>query len=118
MDPKNPVVTELSIRNGRFEAVGKNIGKAGPCTQLINLRGHTAVPGLIDNHNHIVLLGLRPGYDTRLETAASIADMQNLINHPSFDLPTATVTSATFGRINDSVQNNARRIQVSGKLSF
>ena len=46
------------------------------------------------------------------------ADMQNLINHPSFDLPTATVTSTTFGRINDSVQNNARRIQVSGKLSF
>ncbi len=46
------------------------------------------------------------------------ADAQNLINHPSFDLPTATVTSSIFGRINDSVQNNARRIQVSGKLSF
>ncbi len=46
------------------------------------------------------------------------ADMQNFINHPSFDLPTATFTSSIFGRINDSVQNNARRIQVSGKLSF
>ena len=46
------------------------------------------------------------------------ADLQNLTNHPSFDLPTATFTSSIFGRINDSVQNNARRIQVSGKLSF
>ena len=30
------------------------------------------MPGLIDNHNHIVLLGLRPGHDTRLENADSI----------------------------------------------
>jgi predicted amidohydrolase YtcJ len=37
------------------------------------------VPGLIDNHNHIVLLGTRPGYDIRLETAASIAEVQAML---------------------------------------
>jgi hypothetical protein len=45
-------------------------------------------------------------------------DARNLTNHPSFDNPTAVINSSIFGRINDSVTNNARRIQVSGKLSF
>ena len=47
--------------------------------QVINLGGRTAIPGLVDNHNHFLLLGLRPGHDTRLETAASIADVQAAI---------------------------------------
>jgi hypothetical protein len=45
-------------------------------------------------------------------------DARNVLNNPSFDNPTALITSAIFGRINDSVTNNARRIQVSGKLNF
>ena len=45
-------------------------------------------------------------------------DARNVLNHPSFDNPTAVITSSLFGRINDTVTNNARRIQVSGKLSF
>jgi hypothetical protein len=45
-------------------------------------------------------------------------DARNVLNNPSFDNPTAVITSAIFGRINDSVTNNARRIQLSGKLSF
>lgn len=45
-------------------------------------------------------------------------DAKNVLNHPTFDNPTAVINSSIFGRINDSVTNNARRIQVSGKLSF
>ena len=45
-------------------------------------------------------------------------DARNVLNSPSFDNPTAVINSAIFGRINDSVTNNARRIQVSGKLNF
>jgi hypothetical protein len=45
-------------------------------------------------------------------------DARNVLNNPSFDNPTAVLTSTIFGRINDSVTNNARRIQLSGKLSF
>lgn len=46
------------------------------------------------------------------------ADIKNLTNHPSFDNPTAVTTNAIFGRINDSVTNGARKIQVSGKVNF
>ena len=45
-------------------------------------------------------------------------DARNVLNNPSFDNPTAVITSNIFSRINDSVTNYARRIQVSGKLSF
>ena len=79
MDAKNSIVSEVTIQDGVFTAVGKGSGRLSPCTQVIDLRGRTAVPGLVDNHNHIVLLGLRPGHDTRLETAASIADVQAAI---------------------------------------
>lgn len=45
-------------------------------------------------------------------------DARNLTNTPSFAAPTATLTSTIFGRINDSVNNAARRIQFSGKINF
>jgi hypothetical protein len=45
-------------------------------------------------------------------------DAKNVTNHPSFDNPTAVINSSIFGRINDSVTNNARRLQLSGKINF
>jgi predicted amidohydrolase YtcJ len=84
MDASNTVVSEIAIQNGRFAAVGKSANlKLDPCTKTINLGGRTAVPGLIDNHNHIVLLGMRPGHDVRIETAVSIADVQAILRSQS-----------------------------------
>jgi len=80
MDRANTVVSEVTIQDSRFASVGKAVGmKLEPCTKTINLGGRTAVPGLIDNHNHIVLLGMRPGHDIRIETAASIPEVQALL---------------------------------------
>jgi len=70
MDSRNSVISEVVIRDGRFVAVGEAANQVtGPCTTVIELHGGTVVPGLIDNHNHFISLGLRPGYDVRLETA-------------------------------------------------
>src|SRR5215470_735548 len=80
LDARNSIVSSVTIRNGKFTAVGREArSDDSPCMRTINLRGRTAVPGLVDNHNHFLLLGLRPGHDTRLETAASIADVQAAI---------------------------------------
>jgi predicted amidohydrolase YtcJ len=68
-------VESVHIVDDRFVEVGSGRLGANRCTRVIDLEGRTAVPGLIDNHNHIVLLGLRPGHDTRLESAASIDDV-------------------------------------------
>src|SRR3954471_5448417 len=98
MDKKNPAVTEVTIQNGVFTAVGKRSGgPLSPCTKTIDLKGQTVVPGLVDNHNHIVLLGLRPGYDTRLETAASIADVQAAIKARAQKVPAGGFITAMGG---------------------
>src|SRR5512138_72117 len=87
MDGRDQIVESARVLGDRFAAVGRGKLGATKCTQVIDLKGHTAVPGLIDNHNHIVLLGLRPGHDTRLESAASIADVQRLIGSRAKELP-------------------------------
>src|SRR5437899_580946 len=88
MDRNNSTADEVTIQNGVFTAVGRGGStRLSPCTKTVNLQGRTVVPGLIDNHNHIVLLGLRPGYDTRLETAASIADVQAIIRARAKTVP-------------------------------
>ena len=94
MDSRNSVLSSVAIQNGRFDLSG---GKLSPCTKTINLNGRRAVPGLIDNHNHIVLLGLRPGYDTRLETAASIQDVQTAIAARAKSVPAGKFITAMGG---------------------
>jgi hypothetical protein len=46
------------------------------------------------------------------------SDIKNATNHPSFDNPTAVLTSSIFGRIRDSVTSGSRRIQFAMKLDF
>jgi len=87
MDASNNVVSAVTMRNGKFVSVGHDAGGAAEagCKQVINLKGRVAIPGLVDNHNHIVLLGLRPGYHTPLESAANFSDIRatyvDRINH-------------------------------------
>jgi len=76
MDRNNTIAQSVSIRNGRFLTVGGAIPRPGPGVRIIDLKGRSAVPGIIDNHNHIVLMGNRPGYHTPLENAFSIRDVQ------------------------------------------
>jgi len=98
LDPQSTVVSEVIIQEGRFTAVGRNGDtRTGPCTRTINLRGKTVTPGLIDNHNHIVLLGIRPGHDTRLEAAASIKDVQAAIAARAKSVPPGEFITAMGG---------------------
>src|SRR6266849_406014 len=76
MDKNDSIVSSVLIKNGKFAAVGHRRGDDGgdECAHTINLHGRTVVPGIIDSHNHILLLGLRPGRDARLENANSIKE--------------------------------------------
>lgn len=76
MDADGTVARAATIRDGRFVAVGNGARARGPGATVVNLRGRTVVPGIIDNHNHIVLMGNRPGFHTPLENANSIAGVQ------------------------------------------
>jgi len=76
MDERSTVASSVAIKDGRFMQVerGRSHINAGRKTRVIDLRGRTVVPGIIDNHNHLVLMGNRPGYHTPLENAHSIAE--------------------------------------------
>jgi predicted amidohydrolase YtcJ len=81
MNAANAVVNTVTIRNGRFVSVGGR-GRApggGANTKVIDLKGRTAVPGLIEAHVHIVSLANRPGYHTILENTTSIREIQEAL---------------------------------------
>ncbi len=99
MDSANRVVSTVTMRNGKFTAVGRDDGSFAPhgCRQIINLEGRTVTPGLVDNHNHIVLLGLRPGHHTPLESAASFGDIRTIYQKRIRSAPTAAFITSIGG---------------------
>src|SRR5271154_4726981 len=82
MDQRDKMASSVTIEGDRITAVGTASGvpKHEGCAQLIDLKGRRVIPGLIDSHNHIVVASLRPGHDARIEIAASIAEVQQLIH--------------------------------------
>jgi predicted amidohydrolase YtcJ len=73
MDGSKRVVSQALIQNGRFTAVGSRVGTRG--VKVVDLKGRTAIPGLIDAHNHIVLVGNRPGRHVLLEDVFTVPDI-------------------------------------------
>lgn len=89
MDAKNTIASSVVIKDGRFLEVeaGRPNAHAGRKTRVIDLRGRTVVPGIIDNHNHIVLMGNRPGFHTPLENAHSVAEALDIIRARAKGVP-------------------------------
>ena len=91
MDGSGTVASVIAIRGGFVAYVGDSLGAAQrqftTWPRAIDLRGRMAVPGLIDCHNHVVLMGNRPGHHTPLENAYSIADVQALYAERAATLP-------------------------------
>src|SRR5688572_326944 len=52
MDAANTVVSSASIRNGRFQTVSNRAPARGADTRVIDLRGRTMIPGIIEPHIH------------------------------------------------------------------
>ena len=99
MDGSNRIVSQLSISNGRFDNVGDGIGGGGGNKRVINLRGKTVIPGLIDLHTHIVLVGNRPGYHVLLEDLFSIPDVIARYQQVSRNVPEGNNFITTIGPV-------------------
>jgi predicted amidohydrolase YtcJ len=80
MDRRQPHVDAIAVAGDRVLAVGAtdeltNLATAG--TTLVDLRGRTLLPGLIDSHCHLSKYGLlQDGFDCKAHRITSIEDLQ------------------------------------------
>jgi predicted amidohydrolase YtcJ len=82
LDRSNPTASAVAIKDGKFAAVGHDndvMVLAGPHTRIIDLSGRRVLPGLIDNHLHIIRGGLNFNMELRWDGVRSLADAMNML---------------------------------------
>ena len=65
MDAQDTIVSSVLVKAGRFAALDPDPATFDDCTDVIDARGRTVIPGLIDNHVHYIRIANRPGHDLR-----------------------------------------------------
>lgn len=82
LDPARPTADAVAVKDGRYTRVGAAadvLPLAGPGTKVIGLNGRSALPGLIDNHLHIIRGGLNYNMELRWDGVASLADAMAML---------------------------------------
>jgi len=82
VDEAFTIAEAIAAKQDRFVAVGSNAemrALAGPETELVDLRGETVIPGLGDNHNHMIWYAMRMYSGIELADVPSLAAMKDRI---------------------------------------
>jgi predicted amidohydrolase YtcJ len=90
LDRSNPAPQAVAITAGRFSAVGDSaeiLPSAGPGTRVIDLGGKRLIPGLIDNHLHIIRGGLNFNMELRWDGVRSLADAMAMLKRQAAITP-------------------------------
>ncbi|MGN6579692.1 MAG: amidohydrolase [Bordetella sp.] len=82
LDRAKPVASAMAIGAGKFIAVGSDeeiLPLAGRNTRLIDLERRPVLPGLFDNHTHVVRGGLNYNMELRWDGVRSLADALDML---------------------------------------
>ncbi|WAC70929.1 amidohydrolase [Roseateles sp. SL47] len=86
-----PTAQAVAIKDGSFLKVGHEqevMAFAGPRTKVIDVRGKRVLPGLIDNHLHIIRGGLNFNMELRWDGVRSLADAMAMLKRQVDVTPT------------------------------
>jgi predicted amidohydrolase YtcJ len=78
VDESRPAAEAFAVKGDRFVAVGSNAdvrALASSSTRIVDLRGHTVVPGLMDNHNHQYHVALLTRRGVDVQNVSSLAEL-------------------------------------------
>ncbi|QNN55794.1 amidohydrolase [Diaphorobacter ruginosibacter] len=82
LDRSRPVASAVAVKDGRFVAVGSDeevLRLASGPTRRIDLRGRSVLPGLTDNHTHVIRGGLNYNLELRWDGVRSLADAMDML---------------------------------------
>ena len=82
LDRSQPAASAVAIQDGKFVAVGRDedILRLGDgSTRKVDLKGRGVLPGLIDNHTHVIRGGLNYNLELRWDGVRSLADAMEML---------------------------------------
>ncbi|QIL69071.1 amidohydrolase [Diaphorobacter sp. HDW4B] len=90
LDRSNPVATAVAIKDGKFVAVGSDeevllLAESG--TRKVDLKGRSVLPGLTDNHTHVIRGGLNYNLELRWDGVRSLADAMEMLKQQVANTP-------------------------------
>src|SRR5580692_6178416 len=82
LDRSKPTASAVAIKGGKFIAVGRDeevMPSAARDTRIVDLKGRRVLPGLIDNHLHIIRGGLNFNMELRWDGVRSLANAMGML---------------------------------------
>ena len=90
LDRSNPTASAVAVKDGRFTHVGREqdiVASAGRDTRIVDLKGRRVLPGLVDNHLHIIGGGLNFNMELRWDGVRSLADAMAILKRQAAITP-------------------------------
>lgn len=83
-------VEAVAIEDGKISSVGRSseiLRLKTPDTTILDLKGHTVIPGLNDSHLHIIRGGLHYNLELRWDGVPSLADALRMLKEQAARTP-------------------------------
>ena len=90
LDRSRPQAEAVAMLNGKFLQVGTEreiLPLAGPMTKIVDAAGRRVIPGLADNHLHIIRGGLNYNMELRWDGVRTLADAMDLLRRQAAVTP-------------------------------
>ena len=100
LDRSRPNADAVAIRGGTIQQVGtarEIMPLAGSATQVVDAGGRRVIPGLADNHLHVIRGGLNYNMELRWDGLRSLADAMDLLRRQAAVTPPPQWVSVVGG---------------------